>query len=326
MPSRFPFTSYPTGWFRIAASREVPVGAVRPLRYFGRDLVLFRTADGQANLLDAHCPHLGTHMGHGGQVIGNTLQCPFHGWRFSGNGACALIPYAHKIPVTARSNAWPVEEVNGQILTWHDPAGRAAAWRVPEMPEYRSPDWTPFRKGSRWVIRTHVQELAENGVDNAHFPFLHSQQTERMRTEALELNGPQLTHRTFHHYRLFGLAKFFVDDVSGPLDTTLHGLGCVVNRTCVDARIKLHYTFAFYFTPIDEEHTEVSSMLAMRKLSVPFANSILLRKGIVEGKRTIDQDVPIWENKRYRERPTLCEGDGPIMQYRKWAAQFYAAQ
>jgi hypothetical protein len=65
-------------------------------------------------------------------------------------------------------------------------------------------------------------------------------------------------------------------------------------------------------------------MLAMRKLPVPFVTSLLLRKGILEGKRTIDQDVPIWENKRYRERPILCEGDGPIMQYRKWAAQFYA--
>ena len=140
----------------------------------------------------------------------------------------------------------------------------------------------------------------------------------------LELNGPQLTHRTFHHYRLFRLAKLFAHDVSGPLDTTLYGLGCVVNRTCVDARIKLHYTFAFYFTPVDEEHAEVSSMLAMRKLPVPFVTSLLLRKGILEGKRTIDQDVPIWENKRYRERPILCEGDGPIMQYRKWAAQFYA--
>jgi phenylpropionate dioxygenase-like ring-hydroxylating dioxygenase large terminal subunit len=324
MSSRFPFTSYPTGWFRVAAGHDLPVGAVHALRYFGRDLVLFRTEDGRANLLDAHCPHLGTHLGHGGTVVGNALQCPFHGWRFSGAGACVLIPYADKIPSSARCSAWPIEEVNGQILTWHDPAGRAPAWRVPEMPEYTSPEWTPFRDGARWVIRTHVQELGENGVDNAHFAFLHRQQTERMRTEALELNGPQLTHRTFHHYRLFRLAKLFAHDVSGPLDTTLYGLGCVVNRTCVDARIKLHYTFVFYLTPVDEEHTEVSSMLAMRKLPVPFVTSLLLRKGILEGKRTIDQDVPIWENKRYRERPILCEGDGPIMQYRKWAAQFYA--
>ena len=64
----------------------------------------------------------------------------------------------------------------------------------------------------------------------------------------------------------------------------------------------------------------------MRKMALPFANALLLRKAISEGKKTIGQGVPIWENKLYRERPGLCDGDGPIMQYRRWASQFYAAQ
>ena len=38
----------------------------------------------------------------------------------------------------------------------------------------------------------------------------------------------------------------------------------------------------------------------------------------------IDQDIPIWENKIYRDSPMLCDGDGPIAQYRKWFKQFYA--
>lgn len=67
------------------------------------------------------------------------------------------------------------------------------------------------------------------------------------------------------------------------------------------------------------------SMGAMRQSSMPFANKILMRKALAEAKETIDQDIPIWETKRYRERPTLCDGDGPSMQYRKWASQFYVA-
>ena len=35
------------------------------------------------------------------------------------------------------------------------------------------------------------------------------------------------------------------------------------------------------------------------------------------------KDFPIWENKVYRERPLLCDGDGPIQAFRRWAAQFY---
>lgn len=106
-------------------------------------------------------------------------------------------------------------------MAWYDPAGRVPEWRIPAFPEYSSAEWTPFGQGSRWVIRIHVQELGENGVDNAHFPFLHSQQTTRLRTDALDVDGPRLVHRTFHDHNLFGLAKLFVSEVSGPLDSTL---------------------------------------------------------------------------------------------------------
>ena len=101
MAPRFPFTSFPIGWFRVAKSSDITPGKVQTLHYFGRELVAFRTEDGKASVFDAHCPHVGAHLGHGGTVIGSTLQCPFHGWRFSGDGTCAAIPYSDKIPATA---------------------------------------------------------------------------------------------------------------------------------------------------------------------------------------------------------------------------------
>jgi hypothetical protein len=36
-----------------------------------------------------------------------------------------------------------------------------------------------------------------------------------------------------------------------------------------------------------------------------------------------EQDFAIWENKKFRERPPLCDEDGPIGEFRRWAAQFY---
>ena len=54
--------SFPEGWFRIGYSEELAVGQVVPLRYFGRALVLFRTESGIAQVLDAHCAHLGAHL------------------------------------------------------------------------------------------------------------------------------------------------------------------------------------------------------------------------------------------------------------------------
>ena len=120
MTDRFPFP-IPRGWFFVAYSDELATGEVRTLNYFERELVLFRRADGVAHVVDAFCPHLGAHLGHGGTVVGNTLRCPFHGWRFGGDGACVEVPYATRIPATARLKLWPTIERNGFVLVWYDP-------------------------------------------------------------------------------------------------------------------------------------------------------------------------------------------------------------
>src|SRR4051794_19989568 len=120
--SRFPFARYPNGWFQVAYAAELPPGGVMPLQYFGRDLVLFRperagNAEGGAalpppQLIDAHCPHMGAHLGHGGAVVGESIKCPFHAWQFDGSGRCTAIPYAQKVPPKARVGSWTVREVN----------------------------------------------------------------------------------------------------------------------------------------------------------------------------------------------------------------------
>ena len=71
---KVPFTWKVTGWFMIGWSPEFPVGEVRPLRYFGEDLVAYRDTDGELHVLSAHCRHLGAHIGHGGKVVGDCVS------------------------------------------------------------------------------------------------------------------------------------------------------------------------------------------------------------------------------------------------------------
>lgn len=56
----------PYGWYALEHCNSLAVGDAKPVHYFGRELVLFRTLEGTATLLDAYCPHLGAHLGHGG--------------------------------------------------------------------------------------------------------------------------------------------------------------------------------------------------------------------------------------------------------------------
>ena len=121
--SRFSFPRYPNGWFQMAWSDEIAVGDVRRLSGFCKELVAFRGKSGRLCVLDAYCPHLGAHLGVGGTVEGDTIQCPFHGWRFDGNGVCVDVPYAKCIPANSGLTRWPVVERNGLVMVWHHALG-----------------------------------------------------------------------------------------------------------------------------------------------------------------------------------------------------------
>src|SRR5580692_1934355 len=147
---RFPFTPFPRGWYRIADRRALARGQVTAVRAFGQDFVLVRGADGIARLFDAHCPHLGTHLGHGGRMVGDLLECPFHGWRFDRQGRCVAAPLARVAPSRISLRAYPVHEVNDVVLAWFDQEGGGPDWIMPELPERSLEDWTAFHPAKHW--------------------------------------------------------------------------------------------------------------------------------------------------------------------------------
>src|SRR5690606_7425682 len=96
----------PNGGFQVAYDDEVAPGDVVPLKYFGKDLVLFRTESGEISVLDAFSPHLGAHLGHGGKIKGEAIECPFHAWQFNTGGSCVAVPYAKHMPRKADLPKW----------------------------------------------------------------------------------------------------------------------------------------------------------------------------------------------------------------------------
>ena len=77
---------FPIGWYSVARGNELGVGEVKQVYSFDRELALFRTRSGIAVVTDAFCPHLGAHLGVEGRVVGETIRCPFHGWRYGTDG------------------------------------------------------------------------------------------------------------------------------------------------------------------------------------------------------------------------------------------------
>ena len=143
MPKQeFPFPM-PNGWFCVTRSHELKTGEVKSLKFCEKDVVAFRTETGVATLLDAFCPHLGAHLGEGGCVHGETIECPFHAWRWNTDGTCAEIPYAKNFPPKAKETKifnYPCVEINGFIWAWHHLLQEESTWEVPAIEGFNGED------------------------------------------------------------------------------------------------------------------------------------------------------------------------------------------
>jgi len=302
---------YPNGWFAVAWSRDLHTGDVRPLQYFGEELVLFRTRSGQARVLDPFCSHLGAHLGHGGRVMGETIRCPFHGWQYDGeSGACTQIPYCERIPPKARVRAWEVQEKNGMVFVWHHSEGKPPEWDFPAMPEIGHPDWSEART-HELVLEAQVQDTHENNNDPVHFQFVH---------KMLETPPGEITYSPDgRHYRMVNtsdqVTPFGTFRMSLVRDSWGLGLTAVRSEGIPDAGLLMYSST----TPIDEKRVLSRWLLTATKNWVDLAGEEFMR-GLTDG---VQQDFAIWKNKVHRARPVLCEADVYLAEFRKWARQFY---
>lgn len=305
---RFPFPM-PNGWFAVTRSVDLAPGEVASARYFGRDLVLFRAESGEARVLDAYCPHLGAHLAVGGKVEGTTISCPFHGWRFEGEtGSCVEIPYAstERIPSRAAVRTYRTVERNGLVFAWYHATDGEPFYDVPDVPEFADPEFEePILVEFR--ISTSCQEMAENNHDAAHFKFVHGSDAIPAQEEIID--GP------YKRVESIGLTR----------ETFGLGLGVL--------RVTDTMTFVSATTPIGDDDVHVRWMFtAPRKgaahddvangLKIDTTNAAASLAKVFATALT--QDIPIWENKIYREHPMLTRGESGIIAHRNWAKQFYS--
>ncbi|NQZ97254.1 MAG: Rieske 2Fe-2S domain-containing protein [Myxococcales bacterium] len=318
MSGRINLPPYPRGWFAVDVSAALAPGEVKPCRYFGRDLVLFRTTAGEATLFDAHCPHLGAHLGHGGTVEGENLVCPFHGWSFGRDGACTGMPYGKRIPATATARAWSVREQSGVILAWHDLEGGDPDWEMPLFDDEELTEPMAMRR----TIHGHPQEVMENSADFGHFRFIH--QTHLVRAVGETRNeGPVL------EFQIESDPEALVPELR--LDQSVmeglsicHGPGLSA-ATLVPKGSGLKALQRLYVTPIDEERIELRGLVSVGKLDDPAAAETFASTLTEAVFAQWDNDIPIWEHKVYREKPALNEVDSRIPEFRRWYSQFYTS-
>jgi len=161
------FPANPASWYLFCHKRELRRGPVAK-RLVNRDLVAFQTASGKIAVLDARCSHLGANLGCG-KVVGETIQCPFHNWKFGPEGKCYQIPGCADIPAFARQASYPVAERHSFIFFFNGPE---PLFPLPffgdDKPEnFVAADAFSYQADAVWFM------VAAQGFDLQHFETVH---------------------------------------------------------------------------------------------------------------------------------------------------------
>lgn len=156
------------GWYWAIPSRSLKVGQVKPVTLQGRELAIYRGADGKPVTLDAYCPHMGAHLAEG-KVEGEGLRCFFHNWKFDPQGSCVDSPCLGN-PISAKVRSWPTAEKYGLIWVW---TGETPRHPVPFVPELESEE-CDVSFGSPFQKNCHPNVVMINAIDAHHFNTVHN--------------------------------------------------------------------------------------------------------------------------------------------------------
>ncbi|GMW06420.1 MAG: aromatic ring-hydroxylating dioxygenase subunit alpha [Gammaproteobacteria bacterium] len=163
-------------WYPAGLSAEIGENPVRR-RMLGQDFVLWRDPAGQVHCLSNTCIHRGGSLA-GGKVRDGEIACPYHGWRFAGDGRCTRIPslgLEARIPGRARVDAYPTAEKYGLVFAFLGDLPEEERCPIMEIPEFRgeSPDegWRATIQHFDWDFD--YQRSMENGIDGAHNEYVH---------------------------------------------------------------------------------------------------------------------------------------------------------
>ena len=319
-----PPTRFARGWHCLGLADTFRDGAPHEVGAFGSKLVVFADSQGALHVLDGYCRHMGGDLTQG-TVKGDEIACPFHDWRWGGDGKCKAIPYAKRIPLRARTRSWTTLDRNRPAVRLARPRGQPRPQGRCRPGSRRRPDgWTDWTWETLTIENAHCREIIDNVVDMAHFFYIH------------------FAFPTYFKNVFEGARGHAVHELARPPGHGRRGVrrrGHAAHQRGVVLRAVVHDQLAHHdYKGIEVEVILVNCHYPTSATSFKLQYGLIVKK--LEGlddatadkiaKKYSDmfgegflQDVEIWKNKSAIQNPLLCEEDGPVYQLRRWYEQFY---
>ncbi|MFV8053631.1 Rieske 2Fe-2S domain-containing protein [Mycobacterium sp. 48b] len=318
-----PPARFARGWHCLGLTRDLGDGKPHAINVFGQKLVVFRGGDGKINVLDGYCRHMGGDLSQG-QVKGNEIACPFHDWRWGGDGRCKNVPYGKRAPRLARTATWTTLEQDGMLFVWNDPEGNPppAEATIPRIEGATSDEWTDWHWYTT-VVNANCRELVDNVVDMAHFFYVHGSMPTYFKNIFEGHIATQYMNADTRADR---------DDVGGSAMLGTTSVASYYGPAFMIDDLTYHYPDADHYSvlinchyPIDANSFVLQYGIIVKKAD-GISGELALQNAIALGdwvKIGFEQDVAIWKTKARIDNPLRCEEDGPVYQLRRWYEQFY---
>ena len=156
-------------WYVAASGKDIvskPLGRV----LLGEPIVFYRTSDGRIVALEDRCVHRHLPLSMG-KLVGDELQCHYHGLRYDRTGACVRVPGQDTIPPAAKVKAYPVVERHSWVWIWMGDPALADPAQITDFHYLDSPDWGA--RTSYLHVKANWQLIVDNLLDLTHLAFVH---------------------------------------------------------------------------------------------------------------------------------------------------------
>jgi len=158
-------------WYVAAWISELE-GGMLGRKLLGEHVLIYRRENGELAAIGGLCPHRFAPL-ELGKVVGDAVECPYHGLQFDHTGACSLNPHADgAIPKAAKVKAYPTVERHACLWIWMGEPALADPEKIPDFSHLTDPKRRTITGKS--VVAAHYEMVVDNLLDLSHSMFLHA--------------------------------------------------------------------------------------------------------------------------------------------------------
>jgi vanillate O-demethylase monooxygenase subunit len=155
-------------WYVAGRSEDFET-RLTPLKLLDEEIVFYRTQDGTPAALEDACPHRKLPLSMG-RLIGDTVECGYHGLTFDCLGTCVAAPtQGDPIPKRARVRSYPVRDRYGFLWIW---MGDAEPGPIMDIPNFDDPSWGRTPRGALSIACNYLYVI-DNLLDPSHVAWVH---------------------------------------------------------------------------------------------------------------------------------------------------------